>query len=85
MKLEDLNRYQDLVKTEKNMHKQKRAELKKLTRFISSVKDPLVRAILIKRFIDGKSWVAVANEVGGDNTPDSCRMIVVRYIEKKKR
>ena len=84
MTLEDLSGYQDCLKAEKNLHKKRRTELKKLTRFISSCSDPLVRSILIKRFIDGESWTSVAVKVGGNNTADNCRMIVSRYLEKLK-
>ena len=42
--------------------------------FISSLEDPLLRQIIILRFVDGKSWFKVAESIGGYATADSCRM-----------
>lgn len=41
---------------------------------VGSLDDPLLRRIVTLRFIDGKSWLKVADAVGGDATADSCRM-----------
>ena len=46
--------------------------------FIASLDDSLLRQIIMLRFIDGKNWVQVANAIGGNVTPDNCRMIFFR-------
>ena len=46
--------------------------------FVLERDDPLLRQIIILRFIDGKSWFKVAEEVGGDVSADGCRMIFNR-------
>lgn len=46
--------------------------------FVLTLDDPLLRQIIILRFIDGKSWYKVAEEVGGDVSADGCRMIFNR-------
>lgn len=46
--------------------------------FVLKLDDPLLRQIIILRFIDGKSWFKVAEEVGGDVSADGCRMIFNR-------
>jgi len=50
--------------------------------FINSIKDPLIRMVAEKRFIEGLSWNCVAMKVGGDNTADSVRMMVSRYLRR---
>lgn len=47
-------------------------------RFVSSIEDSLLRQIVILRFIDGKSWLKVAEAIGGGTTADGCRMIFAR-------
>ena len=46
--------------------------------FIASLDDSLLRQIIILRFVDGKSWTSVATAIGGNVTPDNCRMIFAR-------
>lgn len=62
---------------------------KKLTRecleieqWMDSVDDSLVRRIIRHRFIDGFSWRQIANRVGGENTEDSVRKAVERYLQR---
>lgn len=57
-------------------------EYKRLTRWLSEVKDPLVYQILYSRYVEGLSWNDVAGKVGGMNTEDSVRKQAMRYIEK---
>ena len=82
MNISDLNKYQECIKGEKNLSQRRRVELRKLTRFISGCEDPLVRSIMIDRYIKGLSWVATAVNVGGNISDDNCRMIVTRYLKK---
>jgi hypothetical protein len=42
--------------------------------YIATLEDPFLRQIIIFRFIDGKSWLEVARNIGGNSTADSCRM-----------
>ena len=42
--------------------------------FITTLDDPMLRQIIILRFVDGKSWFKVADAIGGNATADGCRM-----------
>ena len=46
--------------------------------FVAALDDSLLRQIIVLRFIDGKNWVEVASAIGGNVTPDNCRMIYAR-------
>ncbi|MEG0944384.1 MAG: hypothetical protein RSD74_02090 [Angelakisella sp.] len=58
------------------------AEYNRINRYIASIDDALVRQIVTLRFVNGLSWVQVALHIGGDNTPDSVRMALRRYIHR---
>ena len=47
---------------------------------IEGVSDSRTRRILELRYIEGLSWVQIANKVGG--SPDSCRKTNDRFLEK---
>lgn len=57
-------------------------EYKKLIIYISNIDDSMIRQIIFLRFIQGHTWVQVAAEIGGGNSPDSIRMMVKRYLAK---
>lgn len=57
------------------------AEKTRLISFIDSIDDSLLRLIFRYRFIELKSWKQVALSVGGNNTADSCRKAVMRYLK----
>lgn len=57
-------------------------ELAKLNQYIEQCDDSLTRQILRYRFIDCMSWGTVAVKLGGNNTADSCRMNVKRFLKK---
>ena len=57
-------------------------EYKKLIVYISKIDDSMIRQIIFLRFIQGLTWVQVASEIGGGNSPDSIRMMVKRYLAK---
>lgn len=57
-------------------------ERAKISDYVLSVNDPLVSGMMYARFILCKSWYGVAMYVGGNNTADSCRMAVFRYVKK---
>lgn len=46
--------------------------------YIAGLDNPILRQIIILRFIDGKSWTSVATAIGGNVTPDNCRMMFNR-------
>ena len=50
--------------------------------YISSLQDPLLRQIIILRFVDGKSWFKVADSIGKGMTEDGCRMYFNRAFQK---
>lgn len=59
----------------------RRQEKARLMQFINDIPDSLTRQIFILRFVDGKSWNAVADGIGGGNTENSVRMKVFRYLQ----
>lgn len=62
-------------------------ERSKITHYIFDVvaeRDRVVAAMMYQRFIKLKSWYGVARELGGNNTADSCRMAVFRFVQKDK-
>lgn len=56
-------------------------ELSRLNRYIQSVKDPLTKQIMIYRFINGYSWRKIAFQVGGNNSVDSVKKRLYRYLK----
>ena len=85
MKYEELSGYQDAIKKTKFYNGRAKVELRKLDKFISNCKDSLVRKIIIERYLKGYSWTATANRIGGGITADNCRMLVVRYINGRRK
>lgn len=58
----------------------RRQEKARLMQFINEIPDSLTRQIFLLRFVDGKSWNAVAVKVGGGNTAKSVIMRVKRHL-----
>ena len=58
-------------------------ELNRLTEYIQSVDDSLVRQIMTYRYIHGFSWQKTASSVGGNNTSDSLKKKLYRYLRMK--
>ncbi len=58
-------------------------ERNRLERYINDIDDSLIRQIFALRFVDGLSWGQVAARIGGNNTRDSIRMTVKRFLSKK--
>ncbi len=56
-------------------------EYNRLMRYINGIDDSLVRQIMTLRYINGMTWNAVADTIGG-NTEDSVRKIHDRYLRK---
>ena len=59
-------------------------ELNRLTEYIQEVNDPLVRQIMTYRYIHGFNWEKTAINVGGQNSPESLRKQLYRYLKKEK-
>ena len=49
--------------------------------YIFSINDSQIRRIMRLRHIELKSWLQVANAIGGNNTADSVRMAHDRYLK----
>lgn len=58
------------------------AELLEAEQYIDGIDDSYTRLIFSMRFIDGFSWQKIALTVGGGNSPDGMRKVVIRYLEK---
>ena len=50
--------------------------------YIFSINDSQIRRIMRLRHIELKSWLQVANAIGGNNTADSVRMMHDRYLKE---
>ena len=61
------------------------AEQRKLELYIMGIPDSFLRQIFTYRFVEGRSWVQVAMNIGGNNTADGVRMACNRYIHSRKR
>lgn len=55
-------------------------ERNRILQYINGIDDPLIRLIIQYRYLNLLTWVKVAYFVGGNNTPDSVRMLSDRYI-----
>lgn len=60
------------------------AERIRLEKYIASIPESYIRQIFRLRFIDGRSWSAVACKMGGGNTADACRKAAIRYLEARE-
>ena len=54
---------------------------REILEYICSIDDSLMRQIMTHRHIELKSWLQVANIIGGNNTADSVRMMHDRYLK----
>lgn len=55
----------------------------KLLQYIASVPFVRIKLIMSLRFIDKKSWLEVAEEIGGKETEYSVKKAVYRYLGEK--
>lgn len=60
------------------------AEENEIERWIDEIEDLHLQLIVRLRFKDKMSWQEVAMEAGGNNTEDSVRKLVDRYIRKQE-
>lgn len=50
--------------------------------FLNTLDDSRMRRMITKRYIEGKQWYRVANEMGKQYTEESCRKQMKRFLEK---
>ena len=55
---------------------------REILEYIFSINDSQIRRIMRLRHIELKSWLQVANTIGGNNTADSVRMMHDRYLKE---
>ena len=55
---------------------------REILEYIFSIDDSQIRRIMRLRHIELKSWLQVANVIGGNNTADSVRMMHDRYLKE---
>ena len=55
---------------------------REILEYICSIDDSIMRQIMTHRHIELKSWLQVANTIGGNNTADSVRMMHDRYLKE---
>ena len=58
-------------------------ELNRLTNYIQEVEDPLIRQIMTYRYIHGFNWQKTAINIGGNNSADSLKKQLYRYLKNK--
>lgn len=54
---------------------------REILEYIFSIDDSQIRRIMRLRYIELKSWLQVANAIGGNNTADSVRMAHDRFLK----
>lgn len=59
-------------------------KLLEVEEYLNSMDDTRMRRLLTKRFIEGKKWYQVADEMGTMYTEESCRKQVERFLENLK-
>ena len=53
--------------------------------WIDAIEDPQVHILMTLRFLDLMTWQGVADAVGGNNTEDSVKKIVYRYLKGERK
>ena len=56
-------------------------ELNRLTEYVQSVDDPLVRQVMTYRYIHDFIWQKTAYSIGGNNNPYNLKMRLYRYLK----
>ncbi len=60
-------------------------EYAELNKFVNDIDDPLLRQVILYRYVDGLQWRQIAARIGGNNTEDSVRLMVSRYLNSHKK
>ena len=56
----------------------------KVEEYLNTLDDSRMRRMITKRYIEGKQWQQVANEMGKQYTEDSCKKQMERFLDKIK-
>lgn len=64
------------------IEQQEIAEYNRLTRYIASIDDVIVRDMIKYRYVDLLEWNEVADKIGGNHTDDTVKHTVYRYLKK---
>jgi hypothetical protein len=57
----------------------------RITDFLRTIDDPLIRLIIELRHVDFMKWRDIAQKIGGENTEDSVRMMHGRFLKKLEK
>jgi hypothetical protein len=57
-------------------------ERERLEKWIANIPDSVTRQIFTQRFVNGKTWVQVAMDIGGGNTGNGVMQAAKRYAKK---
>jgi hypothetical protein len=61
------------------------AEQPGLDEYINAAPDAVTRLVMAMRYKSGYDWPRIAHLLGGENTPDSVRMIHNRFLDRDTR
>lgn len=56
----------------------------KLNAFVNSIQDPLIRQIVLYKFVDNLQWSQIAARIGGNNSEEGLRSALTRYLARTK-
>ena len=83
---EDETRY--LLNKNIRLLSQREHEIKEKTvqveEYLNTINDSRMRRMITKRYIEGKQWWKVAEEMGKQYTEDSCKKQMERFLKKVK-
>lgn len=57
-------------------------EMGELEQYIADIPDDFTRRVFAYRFMDGLSWIQVADRLGGWNSEENLRKIASRYMKR---
>lgn len=73
----------DLEKKLRNTKVKRLRQIERIFNWISDIEDPLIKSIIVDRYVNANSWVVIA--VKRNITPDAARMIATRFIYKSSK
>ena len=51
--------------------------------WINAIEDSYIRRIFRMRYLNNMTWVKIADQIGGGNTADTCRMAHNRFLKRQ--
>lgn len=57
----------------------------KLNAFVNSIDDPLIRQIILYRYIDKLQWRQIVARIGGNNSEEALRAALTRYLLRTEK